>query len=122
MKKMIAAVAAVVVVAAAAGAVGFRYYMDHKEYEMVKAEKWEEISRDGQNGETELTALADSQEEADEIAELYGIELKSYSYGVAVFTTEEDPQKLMQLGEEEGYPELQYNYTFHLDEKIIQQD
>lgn len=121
LKKVIVAVAALVVVAAA-GVAGFRYYMDHKEYEMVKAEKWEEISRDGQNGETELTALADSQEEADEIAQLYGIELKSYSYGVAVFTTEEDPQELMQLGQEKGYPRLEYNYTAHLEEKVLQQE
>lgn len=41
---------------------------------------------------TELTALADNQEEAEEIAELYGIELSSYSYGVATYTTDKNPR------------------------------
>ena len=63
---------------------------------------------------TELTALADNQEEAEEIAELYGIELSSYSYGVATYTTEKNPQELIELGIENEYPALIQNYEQEL--------
>lgn len=54
----------------------------------------------------QLTALADSQEAAQEIADLYGIELKSYSYGVATYTTDKNLQEILDLGQENDYPEL----------------
>ena len=63
---------------------------------------------------TELTALADNQEEAEEIAELYGIELSSYSYGVATYTTDKKPQELIELGIENEYPALIQNYEQEL--------
>ncbi|MCI9345081.1 MAG: hypothetical protein HFI56_02335 [Lachnospiraceae bacterium] len=63
---------------------------------------------------TELTALADNQEEAEEIAELYGIELSSYSYGVATYTTDKNPQELIELGIENEYPALIQNYEQEL--------
>lgn len=59
---------------------------------------------------TSLTALADDLEEAEKIADLYGIELDSYSYGVAVYVTDKDVQELMTLGEENDYPTLAPNY------------
>ena len=63
---------------------------------------------------TELTALADNQEEAEEIAELYGIELSSYSYGLATYTTDKNPQELIELGIENEYPALIQNYEQEL--------
>lgn len=57
----------------------------------------------------ELIALADTREEAEEIAELYGIELSSYSYGVATYTTDKSTVELMELGEKNGYPALSPN-------------
>ena len=63
---------------------------------------------------TELTALADNQEEAEEIAALYGIELSSYSYGVATYTTDKNPQELIELGIENEYPALIQNYEQEL--------
>lgn len=63
---------------------------------------------------TELTALADNQEEAEEIAELYGIELSSYSYRVATYTTDKNPQELIELGIENEYPALIQNYEQEL--------
>lgn len=63
---------------------------------------------------TELTALADTREEAEEIAELYGIELSSYSYGVATYTTNKNLQELMELGTENNYPALTPNYEQEL--------
>lgn len=59
---------------------------------------------------TQLTALADSQETAQEIANLYGIELKSYSYGVATYTTDKNLREILDLGLENGYPELTPDY------------
>lgn len=55
---------------------------------------------------SQLTALADTQEEAQEIADLYGIELKSYSYGVATYTTDKNLREIFDLGLENNYPEL----------------
>lgn len=63
---------------------------------------------------SELIALADTREEAEKIAELYGIELSSYSGGVATYTTDKNPQELIELGAEKDYPELTPNYENHL--------
>lgn len=65
---------------------------------------------DESDGTTKLTALADDLEEAEKIADLYGIELDSYSYGVAVYVTDKDVQELINLGEENDYPTLAPNH------------
>lgn len=65
----------------------------------------------------QLTALADSLEEAQEIADLYGIELDSYSYGVAAYSTDKDISELLRIGEENDYPTLAPNQT-----NVIQSD
>ena len=59
---------------------------------------------------TELVALADTQKEAERIAELYGIELISYSSGVATYTTDKNAQELIEMGIEKNYPELSFNF------------
>ena len=59
--------------------------------------------------ESQLCGLAESEEEAKKIAELYGIELVDYSYGLATFHTDEDPQKIIDEGVEKGYPQLTLN-------------
>lgn len=63
---------------------------------------------------TELVALAETREEAEKIAELYGIELNTYSYGVATYTTDKNLKELMKLGEENDYPTLTPNYEVEL--------
>lgn len=65
-----------------------------------------QITESGTNTLTRMTALAENQEQAEEIAGLYQIELISYAEGVAVFETDKDPQKLIDLGTENGYPEI----------------
>ncbi len=60
---------------------------------------------------TELIALADTEEQAKQIAEQYGIRLKSYAAGVAVYTTTKDPQTVIQMGIDKGYPLLSLNHT-----------
>ncbi len=49
-------------------------------------------------------------QEAERIADLYDIELDSFSYGVATYVTDKDVQELMNLGEENDYPTLAPNY------------
>lgn len=63
----------------------------------------------------ELIALVDSEEEAQEVANLYGITLKSYSLGVAVYyATSQEPQTIIQMGIDKGYPQLSLNHEMHL--------
>lgn len=63
---------------------------------------------------TELVALADDEEQAQEIAALYQIELLSFSDGVAVYTTDQEPGELIALGKQNGYPLLTVNHTLQL--------
>lgn len=65
-----------------------------------------EISQNGQ-----LIASAETLEEAQKLAELYGIELVDYGYHIALFRTEEDPKAVIQRGRENGWPELSLNHT-----------
>ena len=67
------------------------------------------------SGETnELVALVDTEEEAKEIAKLYGIELKSFAAGVAVYTTDQNPHDIIQMGIDKGYPALSINRRLEL--------
>lgn len=63
----------------------------------------------------ELFAVTDSREDAEKIAELYGIELAEYSSGVASFHTEEAPGAVIQQGEENNWPRLEINYIRELN-------
>lgn len=74
----------------------------------------EPASGNAESAVTELTASADTREEAEVIAALYEIELKSYSYGIATYTTDKNAQELMKLGEENDYPALTPNYEVNL--------
>ncbi len=58
-----------------------------------------------------LMALAGTQEEAQELAQLYGIELFSYEEGVALYATDKDPYEVMEEGNRKGYPPLSVNYV-----------
>ena len=66
----------------------------------------DDVSPDGQ-----LIGKADSPEEAEEIAALYGIELVNCQNGLALFRTEEDPKEVILRGEENGWPPLSLNRT-----------
>lgn len=61
-----------------------------------------------------LMATVDTEEEARDIAELYGITLVSFEYGVAVYQTEEDPIQVITRGQENDYPQLSLNLTREL--------
>ena len=62
-----------------------------------------------------MIALADTEEEAERIAGLYGIELVNFSYGVAEYETTKNPQELIALGEKNNYPALSTNNTLTID-------
>ncbi len=62
----------------------------------------------------ELLCLAETKEEAQKIADLYGIELVDFGYGLATFHTDKDPEEVISEGLEKGYPELSLNGTSKL--------
>ena len=66
----------------------------------------------------ELLATVESQEEAEEIAALYGIELVSCSEHVATFHTEEDLYAVIQRGKDNGWPLLEVNHVITLDDPV----
>ena len=57
----------------------------------------------------ELLCLADSLDEAENTAEIYGIELVRFGNGIAVFHTDENPGDVIQRGIENGWPQLSLN-------------
>ena len=61
----------------------------------------------GQFGQ--LMASAENLEEAQKLAELYGIRLVDFFDRVAVFHTDEDPDAVILRGERNGWPRLYRN-------------
>ena len=84
-----------------------------------------EITKEGQitqkaeilpGGETtSLLAEAETEEEAMEIAELYGISLVKFRGNVAVYETDKDIEELIEMGKKNNYPTLEINYLMELD-------
>ena len=61
------------------------------------------------NEECPLIAAVETLEEAQSIADLYGIELVDWSFSVASYYTDEDPEEVIGRGRENGWPELSLN-------------
>lgn len=59
--------------------------------------------------EGQLIASADSQQSAEEIAELYQIQLLAYSNGIALYHTDEDADEVIARGLSNGWPPLSKN-------------
>ena len=74
-----------------------------------------------QIAENPLSASVTTQEEAEEIAEQYGIILVSYENGIAVYQTEEDPYDVIARGQENGYHELSVNYIRRVAEDVLEE-
>lgn len=66
----------------------------------------------------ELMCLVADEQEAQEIAKMYNIELTRFDNGVACFTTDEDPQEVIKRGKENGYPLLDLNRIIELDDPV----
>lgn len=64
---------------------------------------------DGLAEEQPLMAMVETEDEAEKIAEQYGIELVSFSDGVAVYQTDEKIADVIDRGREQGYPQLYMN-------------
>ena len=99
---------AAIVVAAGLSAA---FFLRPKKEMLVETEPLvlEEISVKNPEGALELVGLADTEEEAEKIAQDYGIELKSYEYGVAVFTTDKSFEEITEIGKTKGLTELSLN-------------
>ena len=61
--------------------------------------------------EAPLIGAAETREEAEKIADLYGITLVDFSHGAALYHTDEDPREVIRRGQENGWPELTLNYV-----------
>lgn len=81
----------------------------------VRPEPKEQTAQQPAAEGAELYTLAESQEQAEEIAALYGIELVEYSFGVATFHTEEEPRTVVQRGRDNGWPEISVNGINHMN-------
>lgn len=57
-----------------------------------------------------LMSESETEAEAREIAEQYGIEFVSFENGIALYHTEEDPFEVIARGQENGYPQLSINF------------
>ncbi len=62
----------------------------------------------------ELFCLVNSEEEAVEIARLYGFELVSCRENVATFHTDEAPEAVIERGKANGWPLVEINYLSEL--------
>lgn len=62
----------------------------------------------------QLTASAQTREEAEQIAELYGIELVDFAAPSALYATQEDPEAVIQRGIDNGWPLLEINHIKEL--------
>lgn len=58
-----------------------------------------------------LMAEAETEADAQEIAEQYGIEFVSFENGLALYHTEEDPFEVVARGQDNGYPQLSVNFV-----------
>ncbi len=69
--------------------------------------------------EGELICLANSEDEANSIAEAYDITVKNFSYGVAVFDCgDKDLLELIEFGKAHGLKELSLNHIYYLDDPV----
>jgi len=73
------------------------------------------VFTDSVYAKAQLLCGTDTLEDAEELAELYGITLVGYKNGLARFHTEEDPRDVIRRGKDNGWPELVLNRVIHLD-------
>lgn len=62
----------------------------------------------------QLIASAQTQEEAEQIAALYGIELVDFEAPLALYRTDADPEEMIRKGAEMGWPRLEINHVVEL--------
>lgn len=118
MLKIILGVAAVVVLAFGGWYIGFTRFAIGPSFPILQAKEIDTSQvRVSELAENQLIGLADTEEQAQEIAEQYGITLVSYDMGVATYHSEENPLEVINRGKENGYPELSLNHVQSVNEK-----
>lgn len=80
----------------------------------IPTDRTEPPNPDAVSGSGQLKGRADTLEEAEEIAALYGIVLVDYQNGLALYYTDEDPEAVIARGEENGWPQLSLNRIVQL--------
>lgn len=103
----LAVIAAVAVSVMHGRASEYQYIGDVVEHESMEIEV----------SDMELMCLADTQEEAEEIAQAYGIELVSFDLGVAVFKSDIPYSELITYGEENDLKRLSINHIQKIFER-----
>ena len=108
MKRKIMGVLCILVLVAGIGAI---YLCCRRPVRSISAEGIRADFGQEELGEStwQLISNAESQEEAEEIAQMYQVTLLEYKDGVALYETKEDPTKVIQRGEEQGYPQMWIN-------------
>jgi hypothetical protein len=79
------------------------------------AAKPEQTAGDAEVVNNQLIGEAQTQEEAQQIADLYGIELISFNYGIAVFKTEEPAEDVIERGKQNCWPLLEPDHIIEAD-------
>ena len=82
---------------------------DKNTSDIANPEEENGMPEEPENTVTSMVALAESEEEAKQIAELYGIKFVDYAYGVATFETSENPQEVIKRGEKNHYTSISVN-------------
>lgn len=123
MLTVIGVIAAVVIIVLAGWYVAFCKFGLGPVFPFVKTIELENIQPMPEIAENPLMAQTDSEEQARETAELYGITFVSYENGIALFWTDEDIYEVIARGQKKGYPQLSVNYTreLHDTEETIDQ-
>lgn len=113
MKKVVIGIVMVAIIMSVGMGIMWKKSFDQKKnVNPILEEK--EVNPDYENKRTRLVANAATKEEAEEIAELYEIELIEYHKTVAVYETEKEPNALIHLGEEKGYPSIAVDYEYSI--------
>ena len=105
-------VAAIILIATAiiGNKVGQNHLVANRSYETI-----EEKTKRDHEGSSTVIAIAETRNEAEEIAELYGIELIEYSYKTAVYITQKEAEELVRWGKEQGYPAIAINQKYSVN-------
>ncbi|MGN1315098.1 MAG: hypothetical protein ACI4VG_08840 [Lachnospiraceae bacterium] len=111
MKQMAIGIIAMIIVVAVIIA-GVVIYKNTGRVKLSQEQTVEELQMEETDGEAGLMATPETLEEAEKIAELYGITLISYENKVAVYLTDKDIQELIRMGKEKGYPTIDVNYNY----------
>ena len=72
-----------------------------------------------QTGVAQLIAEVKSEEEAQELAALYGITLKRVNGTLAIFETTEDPMSIIQKGKENGWKILEMDTIYYFNDNTV---